>query len=151
MGLSAQGVSKHLSDLVGRQVQMQAVEMPVFSPGVMFACYDVQPYGETSIVKIDYGLLAGLAGTLLGFPPNLVMPMVKDRSLNDDMKDAAREIMNVLAGVICDDGRPVLQGLYNKALEYSREAEQLAQRHACCSLSAKATLAGYAPGYLSIY
>ena len=77
--------------------------------------------------------------------------MIKDRNLNDDMKDAAREIMNVLASVICDDGRPVLQGLFGKVGEYSKNAELIVQRHALCSLSVKASLAGYDPGYMSIY
>ena len=66
MAVNAQSLGNHLSDLISRPVQVKAVEMPVFSPNVMFACYDVQPYGETSIVKVDYGLLAALAGTLLG-------------------------------------------------------------------------------------
>lgn len=151
MSVSAQSLARHLSDLVGRQVQLQPIEMPVFSPSVMFACYDVEPYGETTIVKIDYELLAALAGTLLGFPANLVLPMVRNRTLNDDMSDAAREIMNVLAGAISDDGRAVFQGLFEKAGGYSRNAELIVQRHALCSLSVKASLPGYGPGYLSIY
>ena len=151
MSLSAQSLGKHLSELLDRPVQMQAVDLPIFTPNVLFACYDLEPYGETSIVKIDYGLLAAFAGTLLGFPPNLVLPMVKEQKLNDDMKDASREIMNVLAGVICDDGRPVLQGLFKRAFDYSRAAELIVQRAALCSLSVKATLAGYAPGCISVY
>ncbi len=125
MDVTAFTVSKHLSDLVGRQVAVKVVGAAEFSSTTRVACYAVEPNHGTAVVQLDFHLLATLAGMMIGIPQVEIDSQIRSGELDENLTDASRELMNVLSAVVVSEGRAIFKGLFIRSADYSGAAQDL--------------------------
>ena len=118
-------ISKHLSELIGRHVAVAVNDSVEFDPQSRVACYEVLPMQGTAIVKLDFHLLASMGGMMIGFPDAEIKSQMQQGKLDENLTDAAGEVMNVLSAVIVSDGRAIFRGLHREAREFSTRAGEL--------------------------
>jgi hypothetical protein len=107
---TAYALSKHLSDLVGRKVAFAvAPASPESKIKQIYGIYTVLPYETAVLVKTDLPLLGSLGGALVGLPDPAVKEHLAASSLDELMRDAMHEILNVTSTVISTEGRPVFK------------------------------------------
>jgi hypothetical protein len=110
-------LSKHFTYLVGREVKFtKTPPAPDSGKRWVYASYDVVPADDPTamkslVVKADLELLGSLAGSLVGLPNDEVERHLRSKTLEELMRDAIYEILNVASGVIASDSRVVLTGV----------------------------------------
>lgn len=149
MDVNAFSISKHLSNLVGRQVSAKVASKADFAPEMRTACYRVEPGEGTAVVQIDLHLLASLGGTMIGYPPSEVAAQARTGELDENLTDATQEVMNVLSAVIVSEGRAIFKGLYVKLRDCGTRVQQVLSG-GFYPLALQVTIAGEKPGYLLI-
>jgi hypothetical protein len=101
-------LSKLFSDLVGRKVTFaQATPAPDTKVSQMYGIYTVFPHETAVIAKCDLPLLGSLAGLLVGLPDAAVKEHLKTSPLEELMRDAIHEVLNIASTVISTEGRAV--------------------------------------------
>ena len=143
-------VGKLLSTLVDRPVQMARTDGPSFSTKVLFATYDVEPDGHTAVVKIDLSMLACLAGLMIGLPAKQVEAQVAKSTLDDDMTDASREVMNICSSVIVGEGRAIFREIRQRETDMSAAERQLLIWGGLSRTSMKCTISSQVAGFMTI-
>jgi len=103
-------LSRHLTDLIGRKVGFAqttaAMEGPIKQ---VFGIYTVLPKDIAVVVKADLPLLGSFAGVLVGLPDASVKERVKVSPLDEMLRDAMYEVLNITSTVITGEGRAVFQ------------------------------------------
>jgi hypothetical protein len=101
-------LSKHFSDLIGRKVTFtQTTAAPETKIKQIYGIYAVLP-GETAIVvKSDLPLLGSLAGVLVGLPDSSVKEHLGVSPVEELLRDAIHEVLNITSAVITTEGRAV--------------------------------------------
>jgi hypothetical protein len=101
-------LSKHFSDLIGRKVTFtQTTAAPETKIKQIYGIYAVLP-GETAIVvKSDLPLLGSLAGVLVGLPDSAVKEHLAVSPVEELLRDAIHEVLNITSAVITTEGRAV--------------------------------------------
>lgn len=143
-------VGKLLSGLVDRPVQMTRADNPSFSPNVLFATYDVEPFRHVAIVKIDFAMLASLAGIMIGIPARQVELQVAKGTMDDDLTDSSREMMNVLSSVVVVEDRAIFKKIVHKEAELSPDERTLLTRGWTSKVSLKCTVSAQPAGFMTI-
>src|SRR6201996_5631359 len=105
---SPYALSKLFSDLVGRKVTF-AHTPPALDTKVsqMYGIYTVLPHETAVIAKCDLPLLGSLAGLLVGLPDSAVKDHLKANPLEELLRDAIHEVLNVASAVITTEGRAI--------------------------------------------
>jgi hypothetical protein len=110
LGPSPLDLSSIFSGLIGRKV--------TFKPGapsadlgakLMFGVYNVLPQEAALVVKSDLSLLASFAGSLVGLPDNVVKEHLRASQLDELLRDAIHEVLNIASTVVTNEGRAVFQ------------------------------------------
>jgi hypothetical protein len=105
---SPYALSKLFSDLVGRKVTFaQTNPAPEAKIAQMYGVYTVLPHETTVIAKCDLPLLGSLAGLLVGLPDSAVKDHLKANPLEELMRDAIHEVLNIASAVITTEGRAI--------------------------------------------
>jgi hypothetical protein len=103
-------LAKLLTDLVGRKVTFQplptAVEQPIKQ---VFGSYQLLPWDLSIVVRADLALLGSLAGLLVGLPDNAVKDRLKTGALDELLRDAVHEVLNISSAAITTEGRAIFQ------------------------------------------
>jgi hypothetical protein len=101
-------LSKHFSDLIGRKVTFtQTTAAPETKIKQIYGIYAVLP-GETAIVvKSDLPLLGSLAGVLVGLPDSSVKEHLAVSPVEELLRDAIHEVLNITSAVITTEVRAV--------------------------------------------
>jgi hypothetical protein len=114
--VTAYALSKHLSDLIGRKVSFTVTTAsPETKIKQIYGIYTVLPYETMVLVKTDLPLLGSLAGVLVGLPDSAVKEHLAASSLDELMRDAMHEVLNVTSTVVSKEGRPVFQKMVSDA------------------------------------
>src|ERR1700761_8872177 len=105
---SPYALSKLFSDLVGRKVTF-AHTPPALDTKVsqMYGIYNVLPFETSVIAKCDLPLLGSLAGLLVGLPDSAVKEHLKANPLEELLRDAVHEVLNIASAVITTEGRAI--------------------------------------------
>jgi hypothetical protein len=105
---SPYALSKLFSDLVGRKVTF-AHAQPSLDTKVsqMYGLYTVLPHETAVIAKCDLPLLGSLAGLLVGLPDSAVKEHLKANPLEELLRDAVHEVLNIASAVIVTEGRAI--------------------------------------------
>jgi hypothetical protein len=101
-------LSKLFTELIGRKVTFTqtsaAAETKVKQ---MYGIYRLLP-GETAIVvKSDLPLLGSLAGVLVGLPDAAVKEHLAATPVEELLRDAIHEVLNITSAVITHEGRAI--------------------------------------------
>ncbi|MEZ2346835.1 hypothetical protein [Terriglobus sp. RCC_193] len=149
MDVSAFALSHLLSDLVGRKVQVVEADFEGDTKASSVGTYAVQPEGSTIVMKIDTLLLGSLGGALAGLPEALVKQQVSS-GIDEMLRDAMHEILNVTSSALTTEGRAVLKSMMTEKPQVdaaSREA--FGRSHTRVYYSA--TISGYPGGSIALY
>lgn len=119
-------LSRHLTDLIGRNVQFKLVPSAVETPAkVIFGIYTVLPEETPVVVKTDLSLLASFAGVLVGLPDAEVKNRISTGTPDELLRDAMHEVLNVTSTVITTEGRAVFQRMVNNVAYVDGPAGQV--------------------------
>jgi hypothetical protein len=101
-------LSKLFTDLIGRKVTFtQTTAAAETKVKQMYGIYRVVP-GETAIVvKGDLPLLGSLGGVLVGLPDSAVKEHLAATPVEELLRDAIHEVLNVASAVITQNGRAI--------------------------------------------
>jgi hypothetical protein len=109
-GTTPYALSQLLSDLTGRQVGATLVLNPPASKSTqVFGEYEVLPSGKPLVVRADLGLLAVLGGSLLGLPSETAVERAHETPMDEPIRDAVHEVLNILSVVVALEGRVVFK------------------------------------------
>src|SRR5271163_2620811 len=97
---TAYALSKHLSELVGRKVAF-AVTAAAAETKIkqIYGIYTVLPYETAVLIKTDLPLLGSLGGVLVGLPDSAVKEHLAASPMDELMRDAMHEVLNVTSTV----------------------------------------------------
>ena len=103
-------LSQLFSKLTGRKVTFsQTTATAGTQVKQMYAIYTVFfPDENGLVVKSDLPLLGSLAGVLVGLPDSAVKERIKVTPLEELLRDAIYEVLNIASAVITTEGRAVL-------------------------------------------
>jgi hypothetical protein len=101
-------LSKLFTELIGRKVTFtQTTAAAETKVKQMYGIYKVLP-GETAIVvKSDLPLLGSLAGVLVGLPDSAVKEHLAATPVEELLRDAIHEVLNIASAVITHEGRAI--------------------------------------------
>jgi hypothetical protein len=101
-----QTLSRHFTNLVGRKVTFtKPASRADTAEKKIFAVYKSFPSQHSIVLKADLPLLGAFAGSLVGMPDSEVRSRVAEPTLDDLLKDAISEILNVAAAAIATEDR----------------------------------------------
>jgi hypothetical protein len=108
--VTAYALSKHLSALIGRKVSFTVTPASADTKiKQIYGIYTVLPYETVVLVKTDLPLLGSLAGVLVGLPDSAVKEHLAATPMDELMRDAMHEVLNVTSTVVSPEGRPVFK------------------------------------------
>ena len=101
-------LSKMFTDLIGRKVTFtQTTAAAETKVKQMYGIYRLLP-GETAIVlKFDLPLLGSLGGVLVGLPDAAVKEHLAATPIEEHLRDAIHEVLNIASAVITHHGRAI--------------------------------------------
>ena len=101
-------LSKLLTDLIGRKVTFtQTVVAPETKIKQMYGIYTVLPHETAIVVKADLPLLGSLGGVLVGLPDSTVKEHLAATPVEELLRDAIHEVLNISSTVVTNEGRAV--------------------------------------------
>ncbi|HXP08221.1 MAG TPA: hypothetical protein VN828_06975 [Acidobacteriaceae bacterium] len=101
-------LSHHFTNLVGRKVTFAPTTIaPETKIKQMYGIYNVLPHETAIVVKADLPLLGSLAGVLVGLPDSAVKECLAKSPLEELLRDAIHEVLNVASTVVTNEGRAV--------------------------------------------
>ena len=101
-------LSRCFSQLTGRKVTF--VQAPAGLPSKVeqaYGIYHVVPQEVPVIVKADLQLLGSIAGALVGLPDTAVKEHLRANPMEELMRDAICEVLNIAAAAVSAEGRTV--------------------------------------------
>ncbi len=98
------------SQLVGRDVTF-AQPKPTSRPNgkQMYGLYTVLPQEHVLVVQADLALLGSFAGALVGLPDDAVKERLSRPPLEELLRDAVHEVLNIASTVVTTEGRAVFK------------------------------------------
>lgn len=117
-------LSKLFSELTDRQVTF--ARLPGCPPSKalpLYGTYVVLPAEHTIVVKADVPALACLASALLGMPAETAIEHALETPMDESVRDAIHEVLNIASTALSTDGRVVFKGMTTNRKELGLEAE----------------------------
>jgi hypothetical protein len=94
--------------LIGRKVTFaQTTVAAETKVKQMYCIYNVLPHETAIVVKSDLPLLGSIAGVLVGLPESAVKEHLAVNPIDELLRDAIHEVLNVASAVISTEGRAV--------------------------------------------
>lgn len=101
-------LSKLLTNLIGRKVTFAQTTLSVDGKiKQIFGIYTVLPAETPIVVKADLPLLGSLGGALVGLPDSAVKEHLGAATMDELMRDAIHEVLNITSTALTDEGRGV--------------------------------------------
>jgi hypothetical protein len=101
-------LSQRFSLLIGRKVTfVQAATALDTKISQIYGIYTVLPHETAVVVKADLRLLGSIAGALVGLPDPVVKEHLAATPMEELMRDAIYEVLNVAAAAVSTEGRAV--------------------------------------------
>jgi hypothetical protein len=116
-------LSKLFTELIGRKVTFtQTTAAAETKVKQMYGIYRILP-GETAIVvKSDLPLLGSLAGILVGLPDSAVKEHLAATPVEELLRDAIHEVLNITSAVVANEGRAVFVKMVTDSILIDGEA-----------------------------
>jgi hypothetical protein len=105
-------LSRRFSQLIGRKVTFTQVAATAdTATKQIFGIYTVLPLGTPVVVKADLRLLGSVAGALVGWPDPVVKEHLTVVPMDEILRDAIYEVLNVASAAIATEGRAVFTSM----------------------------------------
>jgi hypothetical protein len=102
------GLSRLFTQLTGRKVEfLQTSAVPESKARQAYGIYSVLPHETSIIIKADIALLGSFAGLLVGLPDAVIRERLKVTPLEELLRDAIYEVLNIACAGITNEGRAV--------------------------------------------
>jgi hypothetical protein len=138
------------SDLIGRPANFseQLHALPT-NARQMYCVYLIKPMDSYRVIKADLLLLSSFAGVLIGLSPEIIKERVQEIPLDETLKDALGEVMNIASRIVTREHRGVFKGMYGDPGQMPPGARSTL-RDPCYSSHYKVTIDGYEGGAFSL-
>jgi len=147
---SAYAIAALLTDLIGRKVTVaQASAPPETKTKQIFGIYEVVASQAPIVLKADLVLLASMAGALVGLPDSAVKECLAAPALDELMRDAMHELLNILSTVVSVEGRTIFNKMVPNAAYVDGPAGVVLKKPSRSSFFT-VEVDGYQGGHLSI-
>ncbi len=148
-------MSRLFTQLVGREVRFAQLTRPAVNPAAsktkqIYGVYTVLPAGGARVVQADLPLLGSFAGVLLGLPSESIQQRVAEPQLDELLRDAIHEVLNVASTVVSLENRAVFQDLYTHPVYLPEQAGQVVSSPLYRSYF-QVTMDGYEGGAFSLF
>jgi hypothetical protein len=101
-------LSQLFTNLIGRKVTFaQTTVAAQTKVKQVYAIYTLFPYETAIVVKSDLPLLGSLADVLVGLPDAAVKEHLKVNPIEELLRDAIHEVLNIASAVVTTEGRAV--------------------------------------------
>ena len=101
-------LSQRFSQLVGRKVTFTQTTAAVGTKITQaYAIYTAQPDEMAVVVQADLRLLGSFAGSLVGLPDSVVAERLRVTPIEELLRDAMAEVLNIASSAIATEGRVV--------------------------------------------
>jgi hypothetical protein len=101
-------LSQLFTQLIGRKVTFtQTTAAPETKVKQMYGLYKVLPHETAIVVKTDLSLVGSLAGVLVGLPDSAVKEHLGVTPVDEVLRDAIHEVLNIASAVITTEGRAI--------------------------------------------
>lgn len=102
-------LSRCFSQLIGRKVTF--VQTPLAPPDLkvaqVYGIYNLLPYETAILVKADLPLMGSFGGALVGLPDLAVKEHLRPTPIEELLRDAICEVLNIVAASLTTEGRAV--------------------------------------------
>jgi len=101
-------LSHHLTELLGRKVAFTRIAAALDGPTKqIYGIYSALPNNVPIIVKADLPLMGSFAGVLVGLPDSEVKQRLKVSPIDELLRDAMYEVLNISSIVVATGERTV--------------------------------------------
>jgi hypothetical protein len=144
-------LSQLFTDLTGRRVSVvDAAELMPSTAAKAYGIYEVVPGNAILLLKVDLPLLASLGGVLVGLPESIVKQQISQQPLDETLRDAMHEVLNITSKVLTKHGRAVLREMItDKTSGDAFTTEFIQQPHA--QRRFYTTMNGYPAGEITLF
>jgi hypothetical protein len=105
-------LSKRFSQLTGRKVTFVQTTAALDSKlNQIYGIYNVLPSGAAIVVKADIRLLGSIGGALVGLPDPVVKEHLAVTPMDELLRDAIYEVLNVASAAVSTEGRAVFTNM----------------------------------------
>jgi hypothetical protein len=105
-------LSHMFTQLIGRKVTFAPATIAAETKiKQLYGIYSVLPHESVLIVKADLPLLGSLAGAMVGLPDSAVKESLSVSPLEEVLRDAIHEVLNVTSALVTNEGRAVFTSM----------------------------------------
>ena len=145
-------LSQLFTNLIDRRVAvMEASEREATQCRKSFASYEVGDHKATILLQIDFDLLGSLGGALAGMPDAIIKQNLKVTPVDETLRDAMHEILNIVSAVITTEARAVLKKMELDETKGRAMATNFRQTTPNFANRYQATIPNYTGGQLEIF
>jgi hypothetical protein len=102
-------MSQLFSNLTGRKVTfVQSSAIANTKSNQIYGLYKVLPNNSALVVQADLALLGSFAGLLVGLPDVAIAERLVTKPMDELLRDAIYEVLNIASAVVAEEGRAVL-------------------------------------------
>lgn len=142
-----------LSTLIGRDLEAEEIDVGnSFDTTAQSAIYLTREDHLAAIARLDLPLSARLGAALAMMPEPTALESIENKVLDGDLLDAYREVVNIMAGLLCKDGAPhVRLGTVNTCDPSLREEFLSTLEEPETRLDIAVDIEGYGNGLITIW
>ena len=121
-------LTQFFSALAGKDVNFSLAPSTSAQPKapLIFGLYSVLPDARPMVVRMSLRTLALLGGALLGLPEDTAIERAGQTPMDEPLRDAMHEVLNITSTAITSDQRVVFQKMGRDLKELPPEAGQIA-------------------------
>ncbi len=147
---SAASMTRLFTDLIGRNVNFSEQLHPSKASKEQIYCvYLIKPMDSTRVIQADLLLLSSFAGALTGLPCAAIKEHMAEPGVDETLRDALSEFMNIASRVVSLEHRAVFKGMYTDSGALPLDARNTL-RDPCYSSFFSVTIDGYDGGAFSL-
>lgn len=119
-------LTRHFTNLIGRKVTFaQATGASDQKTSSVYGVYKLVSSGGAVVVKADLALLGSFAGALVGLPDSEVKRHLASMPIEELLRDAMYEVLNIASAVVVVEERAVLTAMVTDAFYVQGEAAKI--------------------------
>jgi hypothetical protein len=143
-------MSKLFTDLVGRNVSFSEQSEPNATRAKqIYGVYLIKPMDSTRVIQADLTLLGSFAGALIGLPSESIKERVAQSTLDEALRDALHEVLNIASRIVSIEARAVFQNMCTDPVYLSTGAQNTL-RDPCYASYFSVKVDGYEGGAFSL-
>jgi hypothetical protein len=147
----AYSMAKLFSSLVGRSVTFtQIAQPPANKMKQIYGAYVIEPTVAMRVVQADLLLLATFGGLLLGLPSDTIRERAEESRLDEKLRDAIHEVLNIGSTVVHLTKRAVFKNMATDPVYLPKEAVETL-RQPDSSLYFEVNVDGYEGGCFRLF